>query len=146
MKRSKQKQRQAFHSKRRTINAANPTTHQPALKMAFWNVNGLGCSIKKKLVVDILEEQQLSLMGLAETHLREGHHGDLSMFKGYRIITAERWFGDKMGGGLMILVKDGVNHSVYNWQTQRTQGQLRRKAGYCCMLVNQGLRWVLYIW
>ena len=80
------------------------------MKIGFWNVNGLQYSVKKQTVVEALETQELSVLGLVETNIREGNHEDLSTFRGYRTIKVEVGYGEKAGGGLMILVKDGIKH------------------------------------
>ena len=98
------------------------------MKIAFWNVNGLQCYVKKQTVTDILENQDLSIIGMVETHIREGNHEDLSMFQGYRTITVERGYGEKAGGGILLLVKDGIRHSAWNPVYPETPGTEKEKA------------------
>ena len=98
------------------------------MKVAFWNVNGLQCYVKKQLVADIMETQDLSIIGLVETHIRENNHEDLSMFHGYRHITVERGYGEKAGGGILLLVKEGIRHSAWNPIYPETPGTEKEKA------------------
>ena len=39
------------------------------MKIGFWNANGLQCSVKKQTVVEALETQELSVLGLVETNI-----------------------------------------------------------------------------
>ena len=70
--------------------------------------------MKKQTVKDILETQDLSIIRLVETHIRENNHEDLSMFHGYRTVTVERGYGEKAGGGSLLIVKDGIRRSAWN--------------------------------
>ena len=95
------------------------------MKIGSWNVNGLQCSVKKQTVGEVLETQELSVLGLVETHIQEGK--DLSMFRGYWTMTVERGYGEKAGGGIMTLVKDGIKHSSWNPVYPETPGTEKEK-------------------
>ena len=96
------------------------------MKIGSWNVNGLQCSVKKQTVGEVLETQELSVLGLVETHIQEGK--DLSMFRGYWTMTVERGYGEKAGGGIMTLVKDGIKHSSWNPVYPETPGTEKEKS------------------
>ena len=89
-------------------------TETKQLKVAVWNANGLQCDIKKHAVADVLEEQDIDILGVLETHTRVSNHEDLSMFNGYRTVTIERGYGDKLGGGILVLIKQGIKHSLWS--------------------------------
>ena len=84
--------------------------------------------MKKQTVKDILETQDLSIIRLVETHIRENNHEDLSMFHGYRTVTVERGYGEKAGGGILLIVKDGIRHSAWNPLYPETPGTEKEKA------------------
>jgi len=98
------------------------------MKIASWNVNGLQCYVKKQTVTDTLETQDLSIIGLVETRIGENNHEDLSMFNRYRTIKVERGYGEKAGGGILLLVKDGIRHSAWNPLYPETPGTEKEKA------------------
>ena len=68
------------------------------------------------------------IIGLVETHIRENNHEDLSMFHGYRTIIVERGYGEKAGGGILLLVKDGIRHSAWNPIYPEAPGTEKEKA------------------
>ena len=98
------------------------------MKIASWNVNSLQCYVMKQTVTDILATQDLSIIGLVETRIREYNYEDLSMFHRYRTITVERGYGERAGGGILFLVKDGIRHSAWNPIYPETPGTEKEKA------------------
>lgn len=84
-----------------------------SMKILYWNVNGILGGDKLDQISACLEDEDLDVLCVAETHLRVGHQVDLSMFGEYRVLTNERGYGDKLGGGLLTLVKSNITHSVW---------------------------------
>ena len=89
-----------------------PVRDGSPFKVAYWNANGFSSSEKKEYVEEAME-QGVKIMCISETHLRIGNQEDLSRFEGYGIITNERGFGDKIGGGLLTLIKPGVSYLAW---------------------------------
>ena len=88
------------------------------LKIGYWNANRLVGGDKKNSLVELMYEQELDVLCVAESHLRAGNHDDLSMFGEFKIVTRERGYGDKNGGGLLLLIRRGVNHLI--WESMDT--------------------------
>ena len=84
-----------------------------SMKIGYWNANGILAGDKLEQISTCLKEEDLDVLCVAETHLREGHQVDLSIFEEYRVITNERGYGDKLGGGLLTLVKSSITHLVW---------------------------------
>ena len=51
------------------------------LKIGYWNANRLVGGDKKNSLVELMYEQELDVLCVAESHLRAGNHDDLSMFR-----------------------------------------------------------------
>ena len=83
-----------------------------SMKIVYWNANGILAGDKLEQISTCLKDEDLDVSCVAETHLREGHQVDLSMFQEYRVITNERGYGDKLGGRLLTLVKSSITHLV----------------------------------
>ena len=83
------------------------------VRMAYWNANGIANNPgKKQRIVEAMEEEQLDLVFISETHLRVGNQDDLSMFRGYQITTRERNQEDK-GGGLLAVVNPNLFFNTF---------------------------------
>ena len=67
---------------------------------------------KRESIAEYLEQHDVDIMCVAETHIRMGHHEDLSMFNGYRVATVEQGFGEKNGGRLLTIVKSSLKHQM----------------------------------
>ena len=61
-----------------------------------------------------MEEEQIDLMFVDETHFRFGANNDLSVFSPWTQYYRERNYGDKNGGGKMVLVSDRIIHSPWS--------------------------------
>jgi len=64
--------------------------------------------IKQQQIKDAMEEERIDIMFVDETHFRQGANNDLSVFKPQ--YYKEQGFGEKNGGGKMILVSNRINH------------------------------------
>ena len=84
-----------------------------ALKVTYWNCNGLSCAIKQQQIQDVMEEEMRDIMFVEETHFRESANNDLSAFRQWTQCYKERKFGEKIGSGKMILISNRVNHSQW---------------------------------
>ena len=101
-----------FMNRQRQEGNTRPVRDGSPFKVAYWNANGFSSSEKKEYVEEAME-QGVKIMCISETHLRIGNQEDLSRFEGYGIITNERGFGDKIGGGLLTLIKPGVSYLAW---------------------------------
>ena len=84
------------------------------LKLCYWNCNGLGCVLKQQEIAEVMEEEQIDLMFVDETHFRFDANNDLSVFSPWTQYYRERNYGDKNGGGKMVLVSDRIIHSPWS--------------------------------
>ena len=73
------------------------------LKCVYWNANGLHCLCKQQELIDLMEQELLDVVMVDETHFKKNSNLDLSAFDVYSPICIERGFGDKQGGGKMVL-------------------------------------------
>ena len=89
------------------------------LKLCYWNCNGLGCVLKQQQIAEVMEGEQIDLMLVDETHFRFGANNDLSAFSPWTQYYRERNFGDKNGGGKMVLISDRIVHSP--WSPENTE-------------------------
>ena len=83
------------------------------MNIVYWNANGILAGDKLEQISACLKDEDLDVVCVAETHLRVGHQVDLSMFGDYRVLTDEQGYSDKLGGGLLTLVKSSITHLVW---------------------------------
>ena len=107
------------------------------LKVSYWNANGLIYVDKRESIAEYLEQHDVDIMCVAETHLRMGHHEDLSMFNGYRVATVERGYGEKNGGGLLTIVKSNLKHQMWNPVDKEFPGTAKEKTW---VLIHEGTK------
>ena len=50
------------------------------LKLCYWNCNGLSCVLKQQQIAEEMDEEQIDVMMVDETHFRLGSNNDLSVF------------------------------------------------------------------
>ena len=84
-----------------------------SIKIGYWNTNGVRGTQKLETVSDIISNGELDIISLDETHLREGNNIDLQMMEDHEIITQERRYGEKQGGGRMIVIKKNLNYMFW---------------------------------
>ena len=98
----------------------NKTTQEVStpLKLCYWNCNGLSCVLKQQQIAEVMDEEQIDVMMVDETHFRFGSNNDLSVFGPWTQYYRERNYGEKNGGGKMVLVSDRINHST--WSPENT--------------------------
>ena len=73
------------------------------LKCVYWNANGLHCLCKQQELIDLMQQELLDVVMVDETHFKKNSNLDLSAFDVYSPICIERGFGDKPGGGKMVI-------------------------------------------
>ena len=60
------------------------------LKLCYWNCNVLSCVLKQQQIAEVMEEEQIDIMMVDETHFRLGANNDLSVFSPWtQIIESE---------------------------------------------------------
>ena len=62
----------------------------------------------------MIRDHKIDIMNISETHLRVGANGDLSSLSNHTLYFKEREGRAKKGGGMLTIVKQGVNHSRYS--------------------------------
>ena len=85
-----------------------------SLSCVMWNCNGLMRDGKPLQIAEVFKEYKIDIMCISETHLRVGANEDLSCLSNHTLYFKEREGLSKKGGGLMTVVKRGVNHSRYS--------------------------------
>ena len=65
-------------------------------------------------VAEVIKEHNIDIMSISETHLRIGANEDLSALNNHSLYFKERGGFEKKGGGLLTIVRDGINHSRYS--------------------------------
>ena len=80
---------------------------------AMWNCNGLIRDNKQDMIVEVMNDNNLQVLGVSETHLRQGLNDDLSCLDKFTWYSKERIGKEKKGGGILTIVKPGLNHSWY---------------------------------
>ena len=121
----------------RTGRQQKPPWTDQILKLCYWNCNGLGCVIKQQQIKDAMEENHIDIMFADETHFRQGANNDLSVFKPWTQYYKERGFGEKNGGGKMILVSNRINHMP--WVPDKVPTWVENERSWI-RVHNQGMR------
>ena len=83
------------------------------ISCAYWNCNGLIRDNKQDMIVDVMSNNNLHVLGVSETHLRQGSNDDLSCLDRFTWYSKERLGTEKKGGGILTVVQPGLNHSRY---------------------------------
>ena len=94
-------------------------TPDQRIKVAYWNANGISNIDKKTTIIEGLEETNLDILYISETHLRAGNQEDLSMFKDFNVFSLEREYGAKGGGGMMAIINPRLNHMIWESNDDR---------------------------
>ena len=121
----------------RTGRQEKPPWTDQTLKLCYWNCNGLGCMIKQQQIQNAMEEEQIDIMFVDETHFRQGANNDLSIFKPWTQYYKERGFGEKNGGGKLILVTNRINHMP--WVPDKAPAWVENERSWI-RVHNQGMR------
>ena len=79
---------------------------------AIWNCNGL-IRDNKQDMMEVMNDNNLHVLGVSEMHLRQGSNDDLSCLDKFTWYSKERLGKEKKGGGILTIVKPGFNHSRY---------------------------------
>ena len=102
MGKSRNKARAMKHKLTKKMSKSGP--NEKILKCLYWNSNGMQCLCKQQELIDLMEWELLDLVMVDETHFKRNSNIDLSAFDAYSPIFIERGFGEKSGGGKMILL------------------------------------------
>ena len=70
-----------------------------SINCAYWNCNGLIRDNKQDMIVDVMYNNNLHVLGVSETHLRQGSNDDLSCLDKFTWYSKERLGKEKKGGG-----------------------------------------------
>jgi len=65
------------------------------------------------MIVDVMSDYNLHVLAVIETHLRQGSNDDLSCLDKFTWYSKERLWNEKKGGGILTIVRPGLNHSRY---------------------------------
>ena len=84
------------------------------IKLVHWNINGLLRDDNREHLAEVLVSENIDICLLNETHLKYGYNDDLTAFNLFTVYSKERTFGSKKGGGLMTIVRPGLNHSKWD--------------------------------
>ena len=110
---AKKRRAKGFIKDRKNETQTTEETINIQLKIGYWNANGLTGGEKKESIADMMVKQEIDVMCISETHLRSGNHEDLTALGEFKMVVRERGYGDKNGGGLMVLIRRGVTHLVW---------------------------------
>ena len=84
-----------------------------SINCAYWNCNGLIRDNKQDMIVEVMDNHNLHVLGVSETHLRQGSNDDLTCLDRFTWYSKERLGKEKKGGGILTIVQPGLNHSRY---------------------------------
>ena len=84
------------------------------INLVHWNINGLLRDDNIEHLAEVLVSENIDICLLNETHLKYGYNDDLSAFNPFTVYSKERTFGSKKGGGIMTIVRPGLNHSRWD--------------------------------
>ena len=84
-----------------------------SISCAIWNCNGLIRDNKQDMIVDVMNDNNIHVLSVSETHLRQGSNDDLSCLDKFTWYSKERLGTEKKGGGILTIIKPGLNHSRY---------------------------------
>ena len=59
------------------------------------------------MIVDVMINNNIHVLGVSETHLRQGSNDKFTWY------SKERLGKEKKGGGILTIIKPGLNHSRY---------------------------------
>ena len=92
---------------------AREVLRSSSISCAYWNCNGLIRDNKQDMIVDVMSDYNLHVLAVIETHLRQGSNDDLSCLDKFTWYSKERLWNEKKGGGILTIVRPGLNHSRY---------------------------------
>ena len=111
MSRNRAKSRaKAYKFRRKYENVQHNAPKSRHFRGVFWNCNGLMRDDKPSLLANVFQELELDIMCVVETHMRQGSNEDLSSLNKHTVYLKERLGSEKKGGGLITIVKPGLNH------------------------------------
>ncbi len=84
-----------------------------SINCAIWNCNGLIRDTKQDMIVEVMEDHNIHVLSVSETHLRQGSNDDLACLDKFTWYSKERLGKEKKGGGILTIIKPGLNHSRY---------------------------------
>ena len=79
-------------------------------KGIFWNCNGIMWDDKPSLLANVFQQLDFDIMCIVELQMRQGSNEDLSPLSRQTVYHKERLGSVKKGGGLLTIVKPGLNH------------------------------------
>ena len=65
------------------------------------------------MLVEVMEDNNIHVLSVSETHLRQGSNEDLACLDKLTWYSKERLGKEKKGGGILTIIKPGLNHSRY---------------------------------
>ena len=80
------------------------------LNIVSWNCNGILRNDTPGLIAEVMIKHDIDVFLVSETHIRSGAVEDLSALDQFEMYPKSRGGVDKRGGGLLTLVKKGLNH------------------------------------
>ena len=90
------------------------TVSEPiSINCAVWNCNGLIRDNKQDMIVEVMEDNNIHVLSVSETHLRQGSNDDLACLDKFTWYSKERLGKEKKGGGILTIIRPGLNHSRY---------------------------------
>ena len=63
--------------------------------------------------MEVMNDENIHVLDISETHLRQGSNDDLSSLDKFTWYSKERLGKEKRGGGILTIIKPGLNHSRY---------------------------------
>ena len=84
-----------------------------SIKCAIWNCNGLTRDTKQDMIMEVMNDENLYVLCVSETHLRQGSNDDLSSLDKFTWYFKERLGKENKGGGILTILKPGLNHSHF---------------------------------
>ena len=109
------KPRNGNHAKRHRGNGQPPKAapRHTSINCAIWNCNGLIRDTKQDMIMEVMDDENIHVLCVSETHLRQGSNDNLSSLDKFTWYSKERLGKEKKGGGILTILKPGLNHSRY---------------------------------
>ena len=105
-----QRTQRLFRRQRWKVQNAESLPPVKLLNIVSWNCNGILRNDGPVQISEVMVKHDIDVFLLSKTHIRSGAVEDLSALEQFEMYHKVRGGVDKRGGGLLTLVKRGLNH------------------------------------
>ena len=96
------KPRNGRHAKWHRSNGQTPKAvpMHTSINCAIWNCNGLIKDTKPDMIMEVMNDENIHVLGISKTHLRQGSNDDLASLDKFTWYSKERLGKEKKGVGM----------------------------------------------